>query len=384
MGTIANMIKRTKELVCILFMLLLSTNYVFADSGLCNIATQAISDASKIRGLNQKQKVPCYVQDKKEIKKYILKTVDEEIPPEKLRNEGVVYKKIGILPKDFDYENGLINAYTSQIGGYYDPKKNHYVMAKWIPQFMQTPVAVHELTHALQDQHYNLAEFTKMKDHTSDELLARSALIEGDATAVMMDYTNKLISAPNLAKQKDVNSIIMQNVLGASMTASANGVPQSLISIMIFPYTSGLRFAHELLKKGSYQLIDETFKKPPKTTAEILHPEKLYNEYGKLNDIDILTLIGKKNSKVEYSDVLGEFLISLMLETLNPGDSKNSIAAEGWKADRIILIDGKVYWLIQFEDLKNKDEFLSLVKRIDKFEGNIQKIENELNLLITY
>ena len=115
--------------------------------------------------------------------------MEEDVAPNRLYSEGVVYQRLALVPKDFKYESGIIDLYTSQIGGYYDPKKDHFVMAKWIPASLQFPVAVHELVHALQDQHFKLDTFLDPKTMTSDALMARAALVEGDATAVMIDYS---------------------------------------------------------------------------------------------------------------------------------------------------------------------------------------------------
>src|SRR5690606_6506444 len=65
----------------------------------CQIAASAISEASKIRNLNIKKKVPCFVHDKEQVKKYLLHAIETKIPPEKLRMEAIVYKALGFIPQ---------------------------------------------------------------------------------------------------------------------------------------------------------------------------------------------------------------------------------------------------------------------------------------------
>ena len=189
------------------------------------------------------------------------------------KGPGLKPSGIGFIPLDFNYQQGLIDLYLSQLGGYYDPEKRHFVMAAWMPVMLQTTIAVHELTHALQDQYFNLATFTDQNKYTSDQLMARSALVEGDATLVMLDYQRRLMGQAGLESDKSVSGVMLQNIIGASMMAPMANVPSSLQNLLIFPYTSGLRFAHEFLKDGGYKRLDKIFRSPPRSTEEILHPE---------------------------------------------------------------------------------------------------------------
>ena len=152
-----------------------------------------MSTASRLRGLKVKREVPCRLQDKAQVERYLRSAIEEKVPKQKLELEGEMYRLIGAIPKDYDYLNGLVAVYTSQLGGYYEPGEEYYAMAAWMPGVLQMPIAVHELTHALQDQHYALEKFIDQKSESSDQLMAKSALVEGDATAVMIDYSRMIV-----------------------------------------------------------------------------------------------------------------------------------------------------------------------------------------------
>ena len=267
----------TKQL-CIAFLFsCFVSQAAFSDESLCQIATGAIEQASNIRSLRVKSKVPCEVHDKEKVKNYLLDTLENKVTFEKLRKEEAVFKALGFIPEDFNYKDGIVELYLGQIGGYYDPDKSYYVMAGWLPAMLQTTIAVHELTHALQDQYFNLQTFLDLKMQSNDELLARSALVEGDATAVMYDFARVTAGQKRLEEESNVEGLMLQSVISASMVAGMGKVPKTLQSMLIFPYTSGLRFAHELLRKGGYKQIDQAFNKPPRSTEEILHPEKYFH-----------------------------------------------------------------------------------------------------------
>src|ERR671914_2448264 len=103
----------------------------------------------------------------------------------------VALKKLGLVPQDFELRPFIISLLTEQVAGYYDPKRQEFFLADWIDLDGQKPVMAHELTHALQDQHFNLKRFEKWPKGDSDAELAAHALIEGDATLAMMQYLGK-------------------------------------------------------------------------------------------------------------------------------------------------------------------------------------------------
>lgn len=308
----------------------------------CDLVADATAIASKIRGLKVLRKVPCRVQDRAEVEKYLLDTIKEKIPQERFVNEGVVYKILGIIPKDYQYLEGIVELYTSQLGGYYDPEKEFYAMASWMPSGLQLSIAVHELTHALQDQHFKLDALLDHRVAESDLLAARSALVEGDATAVMIDFTRKQVGQGPLRDEDSVAAILMQNVAGSMISSALQNAPESLQTMLIFPYISGLRFAHALLREGGYPQIDTAFKRMPESTEHILHPE-IYLR-GERSFIDVPTPgvppgFPAVSPEALYIDRFGEFFISTFLSKFIP-PYEASRAAAGWGGDKIALYRG--------------------------------------------
>jgi hypothetical protein len=361
---------RLVAIIGLVLVVLIEQRLAFADPNQCQIAQHAIRDASAIRGLTIKRQVPCRLQDKEEVKGYLLETIKTKIPAQKLQMESLVFRTLGLLPESFDYEKGIVDLYLSQIGGYYDPEKQRYVMAAWLPDVLQTTVAVHELTHALQDQYFNLKLFTDEKKFNGDELLARSALVEGDATAVMMDYARRMMGQPPIASDKNVEGVMMQNVVGASMATSAVQVPQSLQLMLIFPYTAGLRFAHQALQKGGYPALDAMFKRPPRSTEEILHPEKYYAaspDFKVIQPKDFLpislgTSVIKSDATVLYEDVVGEFATSILIGEVSGDKRLASKVAQGWGGDRVVVLEaatGERYlvWATNWDTEADAQEF---------------------------
>ncbi len=354
-------------------MFLFGLQSLSAQDQACSIAQKALRDARAIRGLTQSREVPCLSQSKKKVKEFLLTTLKEEIPPERLAQEELVWKAFGVISEDYNYQKGLIDLYLSQLGGYYDPKLKRFVMAAWLPFYMQTPVAVHELTHALQDQHYDLEKFLDSDRFSTDELLARSALVEGDATAVMIDHSNRLIGQPALAKTHSVNNFMLQNVVGAAMLAGSQGVPLGVQLVLVFPYTSGLRFVHQQLLDGGYRSVDKAFKNPPRSTEEVLHPEKYFEvtpDFVRFSDDDVINAFPDIKGEIEYSDTFGEFVVSVVLASHLQNHNQAALAAAGWGGDRLLVVkvdaqsqDRLVLWKINWDSEEHAKKFIeALVK----------------------
>lgn len=331
----------------------------------CSLVTTAMEDATKIRGLGMLKEVPCKLKSKAEVEQYLRSKLEKKETKDRLAHEAVVYKILGLIPNDFDYVDGVVKLYTEQIGGFYDPEKDYYAMAAWMPLAMQMPIAVHELTHALQDQHFDLTTLTDEKKNNGDTLLAHSALIEGDATAVMLDYARSLSGQPSIAKDASISGFMVQNLTGALLGSSLTSAPPSLQRVMIFPYVSGLHFVHHLLRKNGYRAVDEVFKRPPRTTEEILHPEKYLKGTKDYEDIDDPKLNGAAAALTSvYSDQLGEFVIATLLSNfLPPLDASD--AASGWGGDGLAVYENKdskaviLVWHSKWDTQKDTDEFFT-------------------------
>jgi hypothetical protein len=336
----------------------------------CDLLPQALVQAEKIRGLKAKRKIPCTVMTREQVKAHIEKVIEEELLDEKVKNEEFLFKSVGLIPQDFEYKKGLIDLYLSQLGGFYDPKKEFFAMAGWMPQILQMPIMVHELVHGLQDHHYELDTFLDNNNLTTDQLLARSALVEGDATAVMLDYSRTLTGQPPIREVDSVGGEIMQTVLGTALSREMLMAPEALRKMLIFPYTSGLRFAHKKIKKDGYEGLAKLYNEPPISTRQILHPD--LNEGDRIKDAlnklkEELLHSTSDASSILYSDTLGEFVFALVLRASGLEHQEASRLASSWRGDLATIIqenngDKRVIWAVKLVDDKAKSSIKSKLK----------------------
>jgi len=331
-----------------------------AEPRMCAVADKALAEAARIRGLKPNTPVPCVTRSRAEIEAFLKGMIAEKFPKDTLEMEQIVYRAIGLVPDDYDYVHGIVQAYVQQIGGYYDPDKRLFVMLDTMPEKLQFSVAVHELTHALQDQRFNLNRFLDPSIKNNDELMARAALVEGDASAVMQDYMRSR-SSERSRKDGDI----------AAPEPSAP-VPDALEQVLLFPYIQGLSFARRVAREGGYAAINDAFNRPPKTTREVLHPEQYITRAFVPSEFkDDALEAPKERSRPIFTDTVGEFVVSAMLGAALSSQTRGEECSTGWKRDRVGVFEGDkgtraISWVSEWDSSGEAQEFYECYREMLK------------------
>src|SRR5207302_8127344 len=158
------------------------------NAALIAATVDVLKETSESRQLSILRPVQSSTQSRAEIERTLIKNLDEEMTAAQAHASEVALRKLGMAPADFQYRALMIRLLTEQVAGYYDPKTQQFHLADWIDLDGQKPIMAHELTHALQDQHFNLRRFEHWPKGDSDAELSAHALIEGDASLVMQKY----------------------------------------------------------------------------------------------------------------------------------------------------------------------------------------------------
>ncbi len=125
--------------------------------------------ASKDTSFPIKHEVKRQLVSRDEVEAYVTKHTSEDEDAKRLRRSELVLKKFGLLPRDFDLGKFLVALLKEQVAGYYDPKTKTVNLLDWLGAEQQKPVLAHELTHALQDQSFNLEKYMKPADADLDK-----------------------------------------------------------------------------------------------------------------------------------------------------------------------------------------------------------------------
>jgi hypothetical protein len=265
----------------------------------------------------------------------------------------------------------LLDLYQSQVLAFYDPRSHTYFAVRELPaavagladpDLLQQSVVVHELVHALQDQRFGASQRDAQLLDDADAELAYHALLEGEATLVMIAYVMDRAGQP---LDSAINSDALMNL--ASITAAADktidaSTPRYFVESLKFPYLEGLRLVVEGYRRGGWKEIDRMHANPPRSTREVLHREEYFKRLGGTP----ATLPGARSLpniagtlSVEH---IGEFQWRFLV-----GE-----AAAGWVDDRVTFVqnpacDMTVLAETQWETADNarafRDAYVALLRR---------------------
>ena len=209
----------------------------------------------------------------------------------------------------------------------------------------------HEYDHALQDQNSTIfKDFHNVLDQ-GDQLLARQAVYEGDATLLMTQW-----AAANLS-QAELLEVL---TAGADPAAQATlaGTPAILREDLTFPYTTGFGYVTNVQSAGGWPAVNAYFTKMPSSTEQILHPEKYTAGEAPIAvtmPADLATRLGS-GWTVPAQDTLGEFQIGIWLRESGVASADATAAAAGWGGDRVAVIEGPSgAWAVAMETAWDTD-----------------------------
>lgn len=383
----------------ILFISILCSSYalpVFADEN--NIFTSVSTicqEIEKIRGLKFKLPVTVQVQTIEALNAYIEKEIQREFGEDKGKYYITALVKLGVLKEPVDISTVYSTLARSQISAHYDPyAQKYYLIMTNIPTTFVDIISSHELSHALQDQHFNLKEFLHAPASNirknGDKSLAKQCLVEGEATLIMLTWL--MMKNMDRANPETVNK---QTSLAITMMASINpetlikfsemwtenqelGLPditnmmEGLSDLPLFfiytlysSYARGAYMVDYLKSRYGWEKINHLYKHPPTSTEQILHPEKLVPERedpAELTLLDFSKLLPPEWTCRE-ENTLGELgIISFLQLWLNDTAVAQATAA-GWGGDRYAYFTRKnseeylLVWKILWDTESDATEF---------------------------
>jgi hypothetical protein len=311
-------------------------------------ADQVFQQMSEITGLPIKGPLKKQVISRPEIEKYLTQNLHEEVTPAEIHAQEALVRAFGLVPRDFDLAKFLISFYTEQAAGFYDPKRKTMFIADWVPEDTQTMVLSHELTHALQDQSWDLESYLHGARDDDDATNARQAVVEGYATAAMIQQAAggmELGQLPSISPL--IEALIPQQF--EEYPAFSNA-PYFFRMQALFPYVQGIGFIQSGLQLGGWKDLNGLFERPPETTKDIFEPQTYFNHQvlpkvalahpPALDGVSGLRFLTENSmGELGYYSLLGQLISEDEAKTLGPA----------WLADRYLLYErsgGNDYTLV--------------------------------------
>lgn len=329
---------------------------------------RVIRPLERLRHLSFQHPVPWDVKRPPEVREFLRQVLERDYPREKSDFDQRMLVTMGLAPQGFEIRSFLEDLLTEQVQGAYDPMVRTFFIVpqgeNWLTKALsgdgpsQTDLfTLHELDHALQDQHFDLkGKQLALSEgpRNTDREMGLQALIEGEATLVMMQY-----------QAGDPEAVMpmgwMANTLG-DLPAIVPGMgefskaPLYFKRSLIMPYYVGMDLVNMVRVMGGWPAVNAMYEDPPVSTEQVLHPEK----YTYLRDDPMEVTLALPETLDGWTslgeDTGGEFLVGVFLEQHGA-----PAAAEGWGGDRLRLY-GKgdetfLVWLIAWDSEDDASEF---------------------------
>jgi hypothetical protein len=299
--------------------------------------------AAEDSGMPKHSVVKRRMVSKADVEKYVQGNLAKEEYAQRFVQEEMSMKKLGFIPRDFNLKEFMTKSSGSGIAGYYDPETKTISLLNWVPADRQEPILAHELTHALQDQNYDLMKWMKSSEKAKagaedESAVARKAVVEGSAMVVYLDYLLKplgrtLQNTPDLLYSMEDPAV--KGMIDSKLTHDS---PMVMREAGGFAYKEGLIFEGELLHKGGKEMaFAGAFAHPPHTSHEVLHPEAYING-EKLPALRIPDMKGVLNSQYEVYDSgsIGELDVRALLKQYGERRIADDLSSE-WQGGSYVL-----------------------------------------------
>lgn len=302
-------------------------------------------------GLQFKSPPRSALRTRQQVREYLIHKLDEELPPQKMRGLETAYRLFGLLPDTLQLRSLLLDLYTEQVAGYYDPDSaTLFGVAGADPAHLRLVLA-HEMVHALQGQYLPLDSILH-ETSNNDRLTAAQAVLEGQATLASIDV---LASGQAVSNNPEFWEMYRQQVREqqASMPVFARA-PLVVREALIFPYLAGAEFMH-WWEGSSFRDSVPYGPRMPVSTEQILFPDR----YAR-SDIPV-RLAFPPDSGVLYEDVLGESEIRILMARLAGTPEVRVASPIGWGGDRYRVYETAagpaLVWYVVWDDRRSAERF---------------------------
>jgi hypothetical protein len=279
-------------------------------------------EVQAVRGLRYLHPVAVAPVTQAQLVRGIDQSFDHSYPAGLYGRRGRVWQVIGVIPKDVDLRDALHQFLSTQVVGYYDPTTGQLVfVGTSTPSALQRLALAHELTHADDDQHFDLNRVNGIENRCQDERqMAALGAIEGSAQFFMFRVGQRFFSIG------DSISVLFQG------SSPPPGVPPFLQDILLWPYLDGVRFVASLDARGGLAEVNGAIRNLPLSTEQVIHPDRYPSDAPTVVEVpDLGPRLGTGWRDLDVMDVGEAWLDAMISPSATPvATTPKGDPAAGW------------------------------------------------------
>lgn len=271
-----------------------------------------VQTLSEISGLSEKHKVAYGRMNKEQLRKFLTKRIHKTLKPAELRADELSLKMFGLVPQDFDLKKSTIDLLTEQAAAFYDYDEKKLFLMDSTSVSGEVETLAHELSHALADQHFDLDKYMNDTNDDDDANLARTAVVEGQASWLMFAYSLKENGQSPQPTEKMLADAFSDDATATTEYPVLKSSPLYIQQSLLFPYSEGTLFFDAVYRKQGKSAFSMVFTEPPVDSAQVMHPQRYFSHTKATRPtLPALSVFGNEKQITE-GDV-GEFDHNILL-----------------------------------------------------------------------
>lgn len=286
------------------------------------IVEDLVDATERLRGLRFLQEPDITFLNDAQFRERLRQELNDDLDAAELADVERIWQALDLIDDDVSLEQILRQALGEGVLGFYEPEADQLVMRGVDLDPYTQSTLVHELVHALDDQHFDLHRPDLSDGDDTEAHFGFTGLVEGTARWVENQWLAEL-GPEELQELRAAEARFGAN-------ADLSGIPEVLLVDLSLPYVVGPTFVGSLVVAGGTDAIDAAYLEPPVTGEQLFEP----SEY--LESVPVVEVAAPPaDGEVVSEGVLGASTLYELLLFRNPGTAAQ--VALAWGGDRYVV-----------------------------------------------
>jgi hypothetical protein len=277
---------------------------------------QVEQEVQSVRGLTYDHPVAVQPITAAQMDAKVSASFDASYPAAFYARRTLAWRALGVIAPHADIRKALLKFQTGEVVGFYNQDNGElvYIGDASLTDLSERFILAHELTHAIDDQHFDLARLDALGAHCEAE---RSQAALGAVEGSAQYFASQVITR------------FPGGTLSSPTPPSLGGVPPFIVGMELWPYSAGQTFMTTLRQRGGPAAVNGALQHLPVTTSQVMHPERYPSVRPMpLNVPQLAHRLGPGYRDVDVMDVGEEFLDQML--QLRLASSASAGATDGW------------------------------------------------------
>ena len=300
-----------------------------------------------LRGLEFEREVEMRWVGRDQLPELLREVAGDDLEPSRVADARDSYVALGVLGPDVDLAKEMLALYESQVAGLYSPKRKTLFVSDEmrgpLKSILLGPVVVHELTHALQDQHFpDTVHLLVDLDGEDDVVQALSGTVEGDASITMVGAMPGGATNETVEVAEQLRDTMLAEL--AKPDSDFGRAPRLLGVGLVFPYAYGTVAAARRFEAQGNAGLNAMLRDPPLSTVQVLHPSLAASiEFIRLPLDELRADPATAQCVQGRANVAGALTMRVLFEATHKGDALEKLVS-AWRGDRYVRLDCGGKW----------------------------------------